>query len=159
MSPYRELDRTLTPAQQQLKEGVHAFARDVLRPASIGLDRLADPAQVIDRGSALWTTLRTAYQFGFHTALIPTACGGMGLSGLSLHIALEELGWGCAGLGASIAVAGFPFMAAAATGNPALIDELVTPFVADKTASMVGCWAITEPNHGSDHFGEHAGVP
>lgn len=152
MSAYREIDRALTAEQRQLKEGVHAFARDVLRPASIGLDRLGDPAQVIARGSALWATLETAYQLGFHSALIPTACGGMGLSGLSLHIALEELGWGCAGLGTSVAVAGFPFMTAAATGDQALIDELVRPFVADRSASLLGCWAITEPHHGSDHF-------
>jgi len=152
MSPYREIDRTLTAEQQQLKEGVHAFARDVLRPASSALDRLGDPAQVIDRGSALWATLQTAYQLGFHTALIPTEYGGMGLRGLSLHIALEELGWGCAGLGTSIAVAGFPFMSAAATGDAGLVDELVRPFVADRSARLVGCWAITEPDHGSDHF-------
>lgn len=149
---YREIDRTFTPEQHKLKEGVHAFARDVLRPASLGIDRMGDPAQVIARDSALWSTLRAAYQLGFHTALIPTSCGGMGLTGLSLHIALEELGWGCAGLGTSVGVAGFPFMTAASTGDQALIDELVRPFVADRSASMLGCWAITEPNHGSDHF-------
>jgi alkylation response protein AidB-like acyl-CoA dehydrogenase len=129
MQPYLETDLTLTPAHEQLKQGVHAFARDVLRPAAARLDRLGDPAQVIAPGSALWETLRTAYQLGFHSALVPTSCGGMGLTGLGLHIALEELGWGCAGLA-----------------------SLVTPFVTDKTAGHVGCWAITEPLHGSDHF-------
>jgi len=152
MPSYLETDVTLTAAHEQLKQGVHAFARDVLRPAAARLDRLGDPAQVIAPGSALWDTLRTAYQLGFHTALVPTSCGGMGLTGLGLQIALEELGWGCAGLASSIAVAGFPFMSVALTGDRALIDELVTPFVTDKTASHVGCWAITEPLHGSDHF-------
>ncbi len=152
MKPYLETDLTLSPAQEQLKLGVHAFARDVLRPAAARLDRLPDPAQVIASGSPLWETLRTAYQLGFHASLIPVTCGGMGLTGLGLQIALEELGWGCAGLASSIAVAGFPFMSVALTGDSALIDELVTPFVADPSASRVGCWAITEPLHGSDHF-------
>jgi len=149
---YRELDLTLTPEQQQLRDGVHAFAKDVLRPASIALDRLADPAQVIAPQSALWETFRTAYHLGFHTALIPVECGGMGLTGLSLHLALEELGWGSADFASSLAVAGFPFASIAATGDKALIDELVKPFIADKSGRMIGCWAITEPDHGSDHF-------
>jgi alkylation response protein AidB-like acyl-CoA dehydrogenase len=32
------------------------------------------------------------------------------------------------------------------------IEEWVKPFVADKDARHVGCWAITEPDHGSDTF-------
>lgn len=152
MPPYLETDPTLTAAHEQLRDGAHAFARDVLRPAAARLDRLSDPADVIDPGSALWETLRAAYQAGFHTAFIPAACGGKELSGLGLQIALEELGWGCAGLASSIAVAGFPFSSVTLTGNTALIDELVKPFVADTSAASVGCWAITEPLHGSDHF-------
>jgi alkylation response protein AidB-like acyl-CoA dehydrogenase len=109
MSTYREVDLTLTPVHHQLKHDVHAFARDVLRPAAAALDRLGDPADVIAKNSALWETLRTAYGLGFHTALIPREAGGMGLSGLALHIALEELGWGSADFAASLACTGFPF--------------------------------------------------
>ncbi|MEK6634649.1 MAG: acyl-CoA dehydrogenase family protein, partial [Nitrospirota bacterium] len=157
MTPYRELDDRLTPEQQALKQQVHEFAKSVLRPTAAALDRLPDPQQVADRGSALWTALRAAYSHGIHTALIPTEHGGMGLSGLSLHLALEELGWGSAEFAAALAVAGFPFAMIAATGNQALIEEWVKPFVADKDARYVGCWAITEPDHGSDTF--MAGTP
>jgi alkylation response protein AidB-like acyl-CoA dehydrogenase len=152
MSGNRELDLQLTPEQRALKEGVHAFAAQVLRPTAAALDRLGDPQQVIDPASPLWTALKAAYAEGFHTALIPTQCGGLGLQGLSLHIALEELGWGSAEFAASLAVAGFPFASVAASGRPELIEEFVVPFVADKEARIVGCWAITEPNHGSDQF-------
>lgn len=149
---YLELDTRLSPAQQALKAQVHAFARDVLRPAAIALDRLADPAAVIAADSPLWPAQRAAYAAGFHTALIPAELGGLGLSGLSLHIALEELGWGSADFAANLAVAGMPFAWAAKSGDPALIEEFVRPFVADKSARWIGCWAITEPGHGSDHF-------
>ena len=152
MTPYRELDGRLTPEQQALKQQVHEFAKSVLRPTAATLDRLPDPQQVADRGSALWTALRAAYSRGIHTALIPTEHGGMGLSGLSLHLALEELGWGSAEFAAALAVAGFPFAMIAATRNRTLIEEWVKPFVADKEACYVGCWAITEPDHGSDTF-------
>lgn len=93
MATYRELDGRLTPEQQALKQQVHEFAKSVLRPTAAALDRLSDPQQVVDRSSALWTALRAAYSQGIHTALIPTVHGGMGLSGVSLHLALEELGW------------------------------------------------------------------
>jgi len=152
MTPYTDLCLTLTPEQEALKQGVHQFARDVLRPAAMRLDRVPDPQQVIDSGSLLWTTLKAAYAQGFHTALVPRAYGGLGLQGLDLHLALEELGWGSADFAASIAVAGFPFSSVAATGNAALIDELVRPFVEDREARLIGCWALTEPNHGSDRF-------
>ena len=152
MSLYRDTNLSLTTEQKQLKEAVHAFAAGVLRPAASRLDRLRGPVEVMDRQSELWTTFAAAYQQGFHTALIPREAGGLGLSGLSLHIALEELGWGSADFAVGLAVAGFPFAGVAATGDRGLIEELVKPFVADKTAAAVGCWALTEPNHGSDQF-------
>lgn len=152
MITYRELDGRLTPEQQALKQQVHEFAKSVLRPTAAALDRLPDPQQVIDRSSPFWTAFKAAYGQGIHTALIPAAHGGMGLSGLSLHLALEELGWGSADFAAALAVAGFPFAMIAATGNHDLIEEWVKPFVADRDARHIGCWAITEPDHGSDTF-------
>lgn len=157
MSPYLDMNTTLSPEQLALKDGVHQFAQAVLRPAAITLDKLATPAEVIASGSPLWSALKAAYAQGFHTALIPKQCGGLGLTGLELHLALEELGWASAEFAAAIAVAGFPFAVVAQSGNTELIAELVTPFVNDKEARMVGCWAITEPDHGSDQF--MAGTP
>jgi len=157
MTTYRELDGRVTPEQRALKQQVHEFAKSVLRPTAAALDRLPDPQQVVDQRSPLWTVFRAAYAQGIHTALIPSQHGGMGLSGLSLHLAFEELGWGSADFAAALAVTGFPFAMIAATGNHALIEEWVKPFVANTDARYVGCWAITEPDHGSDTF--MAGTP
>ena len=55
-------------------------------------------------------------------------------------------------IAAALAVAGFPFAMIAATGKSDLIQELVIPFVAEKNPRQIGCWAITEPDHGSDQF-------
>ena len=152
MTTYRELDVRLTPEQQALKQHVHEFAKSVLRPSAAALDRMPDPQQVVDPNSPLWAVFKASYAQGFHTALVPKQCGGMGLTGLNLHLALEELGWGSADFAAALAVAGFPFAMVAATGKSDLIEEWVKPFVADKDARFVGCWAITEPDHGSDQF-------
>ena len=37
-------------------------------------------------------------------------------------------------------------------GNPELIERFVKPFVEDREGSRIGCWAITEPQHGSDEL-------
>jgi alkylation response protein AidB-like acyl-CoA dehydrogenase len=66
------------------------------------------------------------------------------------HLLFEELGWGSADLAISIAMAAFPFVVVARTGNDHLIDDFVRPFAEDREARHVGCWAITEPAHGSD---------
>ena len=131
----------MTADQQKLKQDVHEFSKSVLKPAALALDRLPDPQQVIDHQSPLWTVFQTAYAQGYHTALIPKACGGMGLTGLDAHLAFEELGWGSAEFAAALAVAGFPFAMIAATGKSDLIQELVIPFVAEKeppTNRMLG---------------------
>ena len=125
MTTYRELALSLTADQQKLKLDMQDFSKSVLRPAALALDRLPDPQQVIDPRSPLWTAFKAAYAQGYHTVLIPKACGGMGLTGLDAHLAFEELGWGSAEFAAALAVAGFPFAMAAATGKSDVIQELV----------------------------------
>jgi alkylation response protein AidB-like acyl-CoA dehydrogenase len=145
-----EIDRNLPADLRALRENVHRFAKEVLRPAATELDRLPDPQDVIAPGSALWTFMRQAYALGYHTASFPEAIGGLGLHGLGMQIFLEELGWGSADLAISLGVAGAPFGALAIAGNPELIDTFVKPFVADRDARFIGSWPVTEPNHGSD---------
>ena len=110
------------------------------------------PENAIAAESPFWGALRAAYAAGFHTALIPQTAGGLGLQGVDFHVALEELGWGSADFALSIAVAGFPFSCVATMGTPELKEEWVPRFIADRAARWVGCWAITEQAHGSDHF-------
>ncbi len=150
METYVELDVDLPEEIAELRDAVHRFAKNVLRPAAIALDRLADPHQVIERGSRLWDFMRSAYALGYHTATLPEELGGLGLHGLGLHVFLEELGWGSADLAISLAVAGFPFTALAQTGDREMIERYVRPFVADREAKYIGCWPVTEPAHGSD---------
>jgi len=154
MSTYLELNRELTPAQTALKAETHKFAEEVLRPASLELDKLADPQDVIKKDSVLWDVLRKAYAAGYHTQSLPEFLGGAELPPLERHILAEEMGWGSADLAIAIGVAAFPFTVgaglAALTGNQKLMEEVVLPFIRDKEAKYIGCWAITEPEHGSD---------
>jgi alkylation response protein AidB-like acyl-CoA dehydrogenase len=147
---YQDLNLALTPEQEALKDAVHHFAAKVLRPTAAALDRLANPGAVIAPESPFWRAMREAYRLGYHKTMLPAEVGGLGLGGLEQHLFLEELGWGSADLAIAIGVAGFPFAMAARSGDPELLDHLVRPFIADTQARWIGCWAITEPDHGSD---------
>lgn len=149
MSTYTELNKELTDEQKQIKEETHKFAVEVLRPASIELDKRS-PEDVIAKGSVHWDVFRKAYELGYHKASLPEALGGAGISPLARHIHTEEMAWGSADFAISIGVASFPFGFAAMSGNPDIMRDVVMPFVNDREAKYIGCWAITEPEHGSD---------
>jgi alkylation response protein AidB-like acyl-CoA dehydrogenase len=149
---YLELNTDLTDEQIDLKKSVRQFAKEVLRPAAIALDKLPDPAEVFKEGSLYWDCMRQMKELGYHTVFVPDTYGGMGLSPLELHIFWEELGWGSAGFAVAIGVDGFPATFASLVPEDKVIEEIILPFVRATDNSMVGCWAITEPDHGSDQL-------
>jgi len=149
MATYLELNKQLTFDESNIKEQVHRFGVDVLRPAAAELDPLP-PEEVISSGSVHWDVFRKAYELGFHTSGLPETLGGVKLSPLARHIYAEEMGWASADFAIALGVAPFPFNFAAMGGNPSLIEEIVRPFAEDTDARYIGCWAITEPRHGSD---------
>ena len=146
---YLDLNTDLTKEQIMIKEETHKFAKEVLRPASIELDKICDPEEMI-KSPILWDTLKQAYELGYHTVLIPDTWGGLGVGPLETHIIFEELAWGSVDFTVSLAVSCFPAFFASLLPNDRLIEEIIMPFCNDKEASFIGCWAITEPDHGSD---------
>src|SRR4030065_2069422 len=147
MSTYLDLNKDLTPQQIALKEQVHRFAEEVLRPASVKRDPVADPEDVIKPGSVLWDTFRTAYGLGYHAQGLPEALGGVSLGPLERHIVNEEMGWGSADFSIALGVAAFPFAMAAMSGNQELMRDGVVPLSQDREAKYVGCCAVPEPQH------------
>ena len=85
---------------------------------------------------------------------MPEDLGGANLIGLDAQIVAEEMGWGAADIAVSLGAAAMPFstalLSAQMTGNQRMMDEIVMPYVKDREAKVIGCWAITEPQHGSD---------
>ncbi len=152
MDSYHELNVDCPKDLESIRESAHRFARDILRPAATTLDRLADPRDVIALDSPLRHVFKQAYQLGYHIAGFPSEIGGLGLRGLGMHVLIEELSWGAADLALSLLCASFPFSVAAASGNPELYERFVRPYLADRDGGMIGCWAITEPRHGSDEL-------
>ncbi len=147
---YVELNKQVTPEETAVKLMAHNFAADVLRPASMQLDQLPAPEEVIADGSVFWDVFREYYSRGYHTAAVPEAFGGVQMSPLSRHIYLEEMGWGSADFAVGLGVTSFPYSFAAMSGHPDVVRDIVAPFANDREARHIGCWAITEPEHGSD---------
>lgn len=145
---YLDLNPDLNAEQMALKRSVRQFALEVLRPAARELDRLT--SEEVLKSELYWNTLREAKRLGYHTAYIPENHGGLGLPPLELQIFLEELGWGSAGFAVALGVDTMPATIAALVDDPDLNEAIITRYVEDKEANFIGCWAITEPNHGSD---------
>jgi len=147
---YLELNKQLTTEEAAVKTAAHRFAADVLRPVSLELDMLADPEDVVSEGSVFWAVFREYYKRAYHAAFLPESSGGVAISPLARHLQAEELGWGSADFALGLGVASFPFSFAALSGQPEIMANIVQPFAEDRDARYVGCWAITEPRHGSD---------
>ncbi len=146
---YFDINLNLSKEDILLRRSARQFAQGVMRPVSRELDGLT-AEQVIAADSPLWDFLKQAYELDLHTVLLPEYYGGQGLSPLQVHLVFEELGWASFGLSVQLAVVCFPFYLICMSGNEEMIETFVKPFCACRDGSIRGCWAITEPDHGSD---------
>ncbi len=145
----RDLNVDLTKEHVALWDSTKKFMKEVWRPAAIELDKLPDPEDVIREDSPLWNVLRQSFELGYHNMFFPEELGGMNLDPLSIALVLELQGWAAPDLAVSLAVCTTPFIWNILSPHPEL-HELAKKFCADQRAEMTGCWAITEPDHGSD---------
>ncbi|GAB2528022.1 acyl-CoA dehydrogenase family protein [Simplicispira piscis] len=118
---------------------VRRFATEVLRPVGRKLDRMT-PEEVIAPNSPLWDVYRQFAMLGFGVddllALEPFE------RARTMAILFEELGWGDSGLAISIGAGLIPAMISVILGN-GFCRGIATD-------AKLGCWMITEPDHGSD---------
>jgi len=145
----RELNVDLTEEHIALRDAARKFLEEVWRPASIVLDKLSDPQEVIAKNSILWEVFRKTQKLGYHKVPLPKVLGGLELDILSMSLISEEMGWAAPDLAVSLAVSVTPFAYAQLSPDPEVRD-LTRKFCEDTEAAMIGCWAITEPDHGSD---------
>lgn len=144
-----DINLNLSEEDIALKEAARRFAEEEIRPVARQLDRMSAEQAIAD-DSPLWPFLQKAYSLGYHKTLMPEYYGGLGLSPLQTQLVFEELAWGSFGLALLVTVVCFPFYCICLTNNEDLIDQFVKPFCDCTDGSIRGCWAITEPEHGSD---------
>src|SRR5918997_6335147 len=103
-TPYFELDEV----HRELKQWVHRFARDVVRPAAAEWD---------EREEFPWPVLEEAASIGLYS-LDFFATQSFDETGLGLPVTMEELFWGDAGIGLAIVGTTLAAAAVAANGTP-----------------------------------------
>jgi acyl-CoA dehydrogenase len=136
--PLTGLEEPLSEMEQSVQDAAHRFAENVMRPAAAKLDRLSAEALVAP-GSDLWNVLQQSAGLGLTMTTL------LELPALErarlMMIASEELAWGDGGLAGAILVNNFPGMYSAIAGRMDMVAYC---------EGKLGCWGITEPDHGSD---------
>src|SRR4051794_32958211 len=133
-------DLDLTDDQQKLREKCHTFAREVIRPVAAEYDREQELP---------WPVLEEAAQQGLYDWQL-YAEASTDPTGLSLAIVMEELFWGCAGIGLTIVL---PALALAAIRQAATDEQLAewAPQCFGTPGDIkLAALAVTEPSGGSD---------
>lgn len=130
----------LAEDQKDLRDWVHGFAVDVVRPAAAEWD---------EREETPWPVIQEASKIGLYGFESLAELFG-DPTGLSLQIANEELFWGDAGIGmalfgTSLAVAGI-FSA----GTPDQLAEWVPQCFGDELDPQLAAFCVSEPQAGSD---------
>jgi acyl-CoA dehydrogenase len=130
-----------TPEQEALREMVHKFAANEIRPRAAEWDR---------DGVFPLELFRKAFGLGLMSGFIPEAYGGQGLTILDTCILEEEISWGCSGVATSMnanALALGPILLA---GTAEQKRAFVQPFAAELRFAS---FCMTEPGAGSDAGG------
>ncbi|GIK77594.1 MAG: acyl-CoA dehydrogenase [Acidobacteria bacterium] len=135
------VDFTLTDEQKDLREMAHSFAEKEMRKVAWEYDRDGTwPQEVIEK----------AWEIGLINTHTPEKYGGPGLDYLSGALIEEEFGWGCSGIGTSLAANGLASAPVALGGS----EEIKKEFLGMLTEEpKLASFCLTEPDAGSDVSG------
>ncbi|MFM7045042.1 MAG: acyl-CoA dehydrogenase family protein [Ilumatobacteraceae bacterium] len=133
-------DFSLNDDQLQIKDWVHTFAEDVVRPAAHEWD---------EREEFPWPIVEQAAQIGLYGwEFMSSAFADP--TGLTLPVAVEELFWGDAGIGMAIMGSSLAAAGIAGNGTPEQIFEWVPQCYGDASNVQLGAFCVSEPDAGSD---------
>ncbi|XP_063362290.1 short-chain specific acyl-CoA dehydrogenase, mitochondrial-like [Cydia amplana] len=137
-SQCRAFTTQLTEQQQEIQTLARNFSKEHLKPHASQLDIKArfpfDPIKKLTK-------------LGLMGACVDSEYGGLGLDYLSLALAVEEISRGCASTGMILSIHNFLY---ANLVNERGTEEQKQLFLKDYTAGSIGCFALSEPDAGSD---------
>ena len=135
------VDFTLTDEQKDLREMAHNFAEKEMRSVAFEYDKDGTwPQEVIEK----------AWEVGLMNTHVDEAYGGPGLDYLSGCLIEEEFGWGCSGIGTSLACNGLASAPVSLGGSEETKKKYLGMLCEEpKLASF----CLTEPDAGSDVAG------
>lgn len=133
-------DLTPTPAQHELIARTHDFAENVVRPVASRYDREQEFP---------WEVLEEAARAGFYSPLFYRDLIG-DPTGLSLPMFMEELFWGCAGIGLAVVMPALALSAIGQAASPEQMLEWAPECFGTPGDLKLAALAISEPEGGSD---------
>ena len=125
---------------RQSRDWLHEFARDVMRPAAAEWD---------EREETPWPIIEEAAKIGLYS-LDFFGTQWLDPSGLGTVVAFEELFWGDAGIGLSLAGSGLAAVAVASNGTQEQIGEWLPQMFGSPGDVKLGAFCSSEPDAGSD---------
>jgi acyl-CoA dehydrogenase len=135
------VDFSLTDEQKDMRELAHNFAEKEIRPVAWDYDRDGTwPQEIIDK----------AFEVGLMNVHVPEEYGGPGLDYLSGSLIEEEFGWGCSGIGTTLASNGLG-SAPVLLGGSAKTKKKYLSLLTEEPRLCSFC--LTEPDAGSDVSG------
>ncbi|MDD3719447.1 MAG: acyl-CoA dehydrogenase family protein [Actinomycetota bacterium] len=134
------MDFALSDEQKALKQTVHEFAENEIRPISMEMD---------EKGEFAWDVVRKAARLELTYSGVPEEYGGPGLSMLDNVIVIEELGWGCVGIASAIALNQIAILPVLLAGTEEQKKRYL-PRITDSDNPRLCAFGLTEPEAGSD---------
>src|ERR671929_629216 len=130
----------LSQDQRDVRDWVHGFAANVVRPAAAEWD---------EREETPWPLIQEAAKIGLYS-FEAIAQFWADSSGLTLPIVNEELFWGDAGIGMSIMGTTLAVAGIFSAGTPDQLAEWVPQCYGTPEDPAVGAFCVSEPDAGSD---------
>ncbi len=130
----------LSPDHVELRDWVHSFAADVIRPAAAEWD---------EREEFPWPVLEEAAKIGLYS-LDFFATQSFDETGLGIPVTMEELFWGDAGIGLSIVGTTLAAAGVRANGTDEQVGEWVPQMFGEPGDLRLAAFCSSEPDAGSD---------
>ncbi|GAA4225785.1 acyl-CoA dehydrogenase family protein [Actinomadura meridiana] len=133
---------SLEPTEEvrEVRDWIHGFARDVVRPAAAEWD---------EREETPWPIIEEAAKIGLYS-LDFFAAQWLEPTGLGIPVAFEELFWGDAGIGLSITGSCLAAASVAAVGTQEQVGEWAPQMFGTPGDVKLGAFCASEPDAGSD---------
>ncbi|MER5986317.1 acyl-CoA dehydrogenase family protein [Streptomyces sp. NPDC001787] len=135
-----EFTLELNDDQKQVRDWLHGFAEDVIRPAASEWD---------EREETPWPVIQEAAKVGIYS-LDFYAQQFFDPTGLGIPMAMEELFWGDAGIALSIVGTGLAAVGVLANGTEEQIGTWIPQMYGDPGDVKVAAFCSSEPDAGSD---------
>ncbi|MFE2031766.1 acyl-CoA dehydrogenase family protein [Streptomyces scopuliridis] len=135
-----EFTLDLNDDQKQVRDWLHGFAADVIRPAAAEWD---------EREETPWPVIQEAAKVGIYS-LDFYAQQFFDPTGLGIPMAMEELFWGDAGIALSIVGTGLAAVGVLANGTEEQIGTWIPQMYGDADEVKVAAFCSSEPDAGSD---------